>query len=50
MSISARIVIAGRERSIAECVDELRQYPGRTITRYDVRRAPATPRRLLVTR
>jgi hypothetical protein len=30
------IVIAGRERSIAECADELRQYPGRTITRYDL--------------
>jgi len=36
MSTSAAIVIAGRERSIAECVDELRQYPGRTITRYDL--------------
>lgn len=36
MSTSAEIVIAGRERSISDCVDELRQYPGRTITRYDL--------------
>jgi hypothetical protein len=36
MSTSAAIVIAGQERSIAECADELRQYPGRTITRYDL--------------
>lgn len=36
MSTSAAIVIAGRERSISECVDELRRYPGRTITRYDL--------------
>jgi hypothetical protein len=36
MSTSAVIVIAGRERSIAECADELRQYPGRTINRYDL--------------
>lgn len=36
MSTSAAIVIAGRERSITECVDELRNYPGRTITRYDL--------------
>ena len=36
MSTSAVVVIAGRERSIAECADELRQYPGRTITRYDL--------------
>lgn len=36
MSTSAVIVIAGRERSVAECVDELRRYPGRTIARYDL--------------
>lgn len=36
MSTSAVIVIAGRERPISECVDELRQYPGRTIARYDL--------------
>jgi hypothetical protein len=30
------IVIAGRERSIPECVEELRRYPGRTITAYDL--------------
>ena len=36
MSTSAVIVIAGRERSVADCVNELRQYPGRTIRRYDL--------------
>lgn len=36
MSTSAVIVIAGRERSVEECVNELRHYPGRTITRYDL--------------
>lgn len=36
MSTSAAIVIAGQERSIGKCVDELRHYPGRTITRYDL--------------
>lgn len=36
MSYSTPIVIAGRQRSIAECVAELRQYPGRTIIRYDL--------------
>lgn len=36
MSTSTVIVIAGRVRSISECVDELRQYPGRTIIRYDL--------------
>lgn len=36
MSTSAVIVIAGRVRPISECVDELRQYPGRTIVRYDL--------------
>lgn len=36
MSTSAAIVIAGRARSITECIDELRRYPGRMITRYDL--------------
>lgn len=36
MSTPAVIVIAGRERSISDCVNELRQYPGRTITGYDL--------------
>jgi hypothetical protein len=36
MSTTAVIVIAGRERSISDCVHELRRYPGRTITRYDL--------------
>ena len=36
MSTSAAIVIAGWERPIVECANELRQYPARTITRYDL--------------
>ncbi|MDP7706953.1 DUF6308 family protein [Mycobacterium sp. TY815] len=36
MSTSEVIVIAGRERSIEECVAQLRQYPGRTIVDYDL--------------
>jgi hypothetical protein len=36
MSTAAVIVIAGRERSVADCANALRQYPGRTITRYDL--------------
>jgi hypothetical protein len=36
MSTSDVLVIAGRVRPIDECVAELRQYPGRTITGYDL--------------
>lgn len=36
MCTSTAIVVAGRERSIAECANELRQYPGRTIAHYDL--------------
>lgn len=42
MSSSVAVVIAGRERSITDCADALRRYPGATINDYD-RPGPGDP-------